>query len=313
MSNRQRRHNSQVTVLAAFLSTMLICMVIFGTCAVVLLDVFVTQPALKKKELAEQDKNKPEDTAQTDYSEFRKTILFIGAEKETINGMALLRILPDESSVRIVPISKYTIASVSSTKGTIQSLFESGGMAYLKAAVENAYGISIDNYIKITDSGWKSLVEYSGGTNSYSFPEELYYKNDETGELTSFSAGAATRTLWGDDIRRIITYPLYTDGERTKLQAVGELCSSIINSAISTRGDEIKSNLTNIFNTVFNNSDTDVTTKSFKAQRPAYEHIIDSSVTPASYRIPKGIWEANGHFTVSEEYNSELKEFFGIE
>ena len=160
--------------------------------------------------------------------------------------------------------------------------------------------------------GFKALVEYAGGTSSYTFPEELYYKNEETGELTSFSQGPASRTLWGDDIRRILTYPLYADGEKTKVQAVGELGASIINSGFLTNAEEITNNLTNIFNTIFNNSDTDITSRSFKEVKPAYEHLLEISQSPATYRMPKGTWGDNGYFSVDTEFKTEIKEYFEL-
>ena len=309
----QKKKSSQINVLVVYVATMFICLVIFGSCAVMLLDIFVTQPAKKKaqEELASSTENSGE-AEEEDYSYARETILFVGAQGETINGMAVIRVLPDEGSVKIVPVSKYTLSDVGGTSGTIAQLFESGGMSYLKAAVENAFDIECDKYIKISNEGFKALVEYTGGTSSYTFPEELYYKNEETGELTSFPQGAATRTLWGDDIRRILTYPLYTDGEKTKVQAVGELGASIINSGFLTNAEEITNNLTNIFNTIFNNSDTDITSRSFKEVKPAYEHLLEISRSPATYRMPKGTWADNGYFSVDPEFKTEIKEYFAL-
>ncbi len=312
MSTKNRRR-SQINVLVVYVATMFICLVIFGSCAVILMDIFVTQPAKKKaqlelsEELADSSEN-----AETDYSYARETILFVGADGETINGMALIRVLPDEGNIKIVPVSKYTVSEVGGTSGTIAKLFESGGMSYLKAAVENAFGIKCDKYIKITNEGFKALIEYTGGTSNYTFPEEMYYKNEETDELTSFSQGAATRTLWGDDIRRILTYPLYTNGERAKVQAVGELGAAVINSGFMARAEEISSNLTNVFNTIFNNSDTDITSRSFKEVKPAYEHLLEITQSPATYRMPKGTWGENGHFNLDSEFKSEIKDYFAL-
>ncbi len=309
----QKKKSSQINVLVVYVATMFVCLVIFGGCAVMLLDIFVTQPAKKKaqEELLAGIEDSGE-AEEEDYSYARETILFVGAQGETINGMAVIRVLPDEGSVKIVPVSKYTLSDVGGTSGTISQLFESGGMSYLKAAVENAFDIKCDKYIKISNDGFKSLVEYTGGTSSYTFPEELYYKNEETGELTSFSQGPATRTLWGDDIRRILTYPLYADGEKTKVQAVGELGASIINSGFLTNAEEMTNNLTNIFNTIFNNSDTDITSRSFKEVKPAYEHLLEISRSPATYRMPKGTWGDNGYFSVDPEFKTEIKEYFAL-
>lgn len=312
MIDMAKKRGSQASLLLTYVATMLICIILFGTCAVVLLDVFVTQPAKKKQDALNGVSSSDEDAA-VDYSYANETILFVGANGETLNAVALVRVKPQDGAVLIVPISKYTVAKVGDTSGTISELFESGGMAYLKRAVENVFSVKCDKYLKITDEGWKSLVEYTGGTSDYTFPEELMYKNEATGELTSFSAGQATRTLWGDDIRRIITYPLYSEGEKTRVQVIGELSTCLINSAFTSNAADMKANLTNIFNTIFNNSDTDITTKSFKEVREAYEYLLDNAKSPATYRMPRGTWGQNGYFTVDSEFVGELKDYFGIE
>lgn len=304
-----KKRASQAPVLLIYVATMLICLVIFGACAVVLLDIFVTQPA-KRKENERLPEPEEVIAEEKDYSHAAETILFVGADGAEINGMALVRVVPAELKIFVVPVSKYTLAQVGDSSGTMAGLFESGGMSYLKSAVENAFGVTADKYIKISDDGWKALVEYTGGTNSYSFPEDLHYKNEETGELTSFSQGQATRTLWGDDIRRIITYPMYEGGEKTRVQVIGEISASLINSAFMTSAQDMKANLQNMFNTVFNSSDTDITSKSFKAVKEAYEYLLDNAESPCTYRMPKGTWGDNGYFTVDKEFSGEIKEYF---
>lgn len=299
MSTNSKKKRSQINVLVVYVATMLVCVIIFGSCAIYLLDIFVREPARKKAEAAaNENTGQEQESSEADYSFANETILFVGANGETINGIALIRALPGEGKINLVPISKYTLSQTSGISGTLSSLYETGGITYLKSAVEYAYSITCDKYIKITDDGWKSLVEYFGGTSNYNFPEDLYYKNEETGELTRFSAGTATRTLWGDDLRRIITYPLYSDGEKAKVQVVGEVGVSVINSGFLTNSKELKSNLQNIFNTIFNNSDADITATYFKKVQPAYEHLLDSARSPATYRMPKGSWDQSGYFTV---------------
>lgn len=309
-----KKRPSQLPVLIVYVATMLVCLLVFGSVALVLLDVFVTQPKEARLAAAERgSSSETEEDGEYNYASARETILFIGAEGDVINGMALIRVIPDQLSVRIIPVSPLTVSSVSGTEGTISQLYDAGGLTYLKSGVENAFGVTCDKYIKISNDGFKSLVEYMGGTNSYSFPQDLYYKNEETGEITSFSSGSATRTLWGDDIRRIITYPLYINGNETRVQVLGELSVSLINSACSTNSGSLVNNIQSVFNVIYNNSDTDITSKSFSDVRPAYEYLIENSKSPASYRLPSGIWDSRGYFTVDEAFKSEASEYFELE
>lgn len=310
-----KKRKNQVSVLIAYVLAMLVSLAIFGSAALVLRDIFVTRPELEREKASENAENSeaPSDEDEDDYSSARGTILFVGENGGVINGMAMIRMLPDLTAIRIVPVSPYTYTSVGSVEGTIQSLYEAGGMSYLKTAAETALGVECDCYIKITDDGWKSLVDYLGGTSSYSFPQDMYYKNEETGEITSFSQGAATRTLYGDDIRRIITYPLYDGGNERRLQVLGELSVSLINSACAYNSGAVIGNIQTIFNVIYNNSDSNITSKRFSEVREAYEYLIGNSTSPASYRLPTGSWDSRGYFNVDASFAEEIKTYFVME
>lgn len=308
-----KKRLNQTPVLIVYVMTMLISLVLFGTVALFLLDVFVTQPKLERQAASESGAPTVDEGPQeADYSLARETILFVGESGGDINGMALIHIMPDTLSVRIVPVSQYTYSSVSGAEGTIEYLFDTGGMSYLKLAVENAFGVTCDKYIRITNDGWKNFVDHLGGTSAYSFPQEIYYKNNETGEITSFSQGSATRTLYGDDIRRIITYPLYENGNATRVQVIGELSAALVNSACTYNSGSIVSNIQSIFNVLYNNSDSDLTSRSFGDVRAAYEHLISESTSPATYRVPTGTWDQRGYFFVDDAFKSDIQTYFEL-
>lgn len=306
-----RKRASQTPIFISYIVTMLICFVIFGTAAAVMLDKFVTQPKLEREQAASQVTTSVQD--EYDYSEYRRTVLFVNAEGEQIYSMALLRVLPDTLSIKVVPISPATIAKVGDTSGTLAALYEAGGMTYLSTGVEDAYGISADKYIKINNTGFNRLCEYFGGTSTYVFPTDLYYKDEDTGTLTSFTHGPATRTLWGDDIRRIINYPLYEEGSKDALSVTGELAVCLINSACNTNSTTLVSNLQEVFNTIYNNSDTDITSKGYKDSKEALSYLIEKSGSPATYRLPSGSWNQNfTQFTVDNDFKAELLQYFEL-
>ncbi len=306
-----RKASSGAPVLIVYVVTMLICFVIFGSAGVFLLDKFVTQP----KEQLEQDRNEvtTAPVEEYDYSQFRRTFLFVNAQGETVNGIVLLRVIPDNLTVKVVPISPCTLASVGSASGTIASLYEAGGMTYLTKAVEDATGIEAEKYLKIDNEGFARLVEYFGGTSTYVFPSDLYYKDEATGEMTSFSHGPASRTLWGDDLRRIVNYPLYEQGGKDRLSVLGEISVSLINSACYQNNKNVNANLQNIFNTIFNYSDTDITSKDFKEARKAYEYLTEDPIQPATYRLPQGEWNADfTKFDILDSFKDDIKLFFEL-
>ncbi len=310
-----KKRASGAPVLFVYVVTMLVCLVIFGSAAVVLLDVFVTQPREEReREQLKAEGSKEEIVDKTDYSEFNETVLFVSAEGTKLNGAVLIRTLPDQTSIKLIPISVKTVAVVGTSTETLYTHFENGGITYLKNAVEDIFDIKCDKYIKISNDGFDRLVEYLGGTSTYVFPQDLYYRDEATGALTNFSHGQANRTLWGDDIIKIISYPLYDGGDAQAVQVVGEISASLINSACYTYKDNIITNMQNIFNAIFNNSDTDITSKGFKEKREALEYLVENADTSAcTYRMPTGEWDERGNFNVSEEFKTELKEYFELE
>ena len=308
-----KKRPNQTPVLIVYVLTMLFSVIMFGTVAYVLLDVFVTQPKLAREaELSKAPASEDDVAAETDYSAARETILFVSEQSGTVNSIALIRVLPDLGTIRIVPVSQYTLSSVSGVEGTVETLYSTGGMTYLKQAVENACGVTCDRYIKISNEGWSGFVDYLGGTSDYYFPQDMYYKNEATGEITSFSQGSATRTLYGDDIRRIMSYPLYTDGNAARLRAVGELWTSLINSACSYNSGSVVGNIQTIFNVIYNNSDTDITQKTFSDVREAYEKLISENSAPATFRLPTGEWDSSGYFNVDEAFKTEILSYFEL-
>lgn len=308
-----RKRASQTPIFISYIVTMLICFILFGSAAVVLLDKFVTQPKLEREQQSSSQVTS-QVQQEYDYSQHRSTILFVNAEGENIYGITLLRVLPDSLSVKVLPISGATLATVGDNTGTLSSLYEAGGMTYLYKAVENAFGISADRYIKINNSGFNRLCEYLGGTSTYVFPSDIYYKDAETGSVTSFTHGPATRTLWGDDIRKIANYPLYEEGAKDALSVTGELAVCLINSACGTNSSSLISNLQEIFNTIYNNSDTDITSKVFKNSKEAYSYLVEKSTSPATYRLPSGSWNQDySIFTPSDEFKDELISYFELD
>lgn len=300
-----KKRSSQASVLMVYVSTMLICLMIFGSAALFLLNKFVTEP----KEEAKNPTNEAIQNA-VDYSYANETILFIGAEGTQLNGSVILRVLPTEGKILVVPVSNKTLSLVGTTAGVLSELYRIGGTDYLIKGVEYAFGITFDKYIKMSDLGFDSIVEYLGGASNYEFPKPLVYENKETGEMTAFASGISPYPLSGSDIRKVVTYPLYASGEE-QLNALGGVAVSLLNSAFSNNSESILNNMQDIIITLLNNSETNVTQVTFKEVKKAYEYMLKNFGAPASYLAPTGQWE-DGFFNISQESVQEIKEFLGI-
>ena len=300
-----RKRSSQASVLMVYVSTMLICLMIFGSAALFLLNKFVIEPR-------ETAKNPTNDTTQSavDYSYANETILFIGAEGTQINGCVILRVLPTEGKIFVVPISNNTLSLVGTTTGMLTELYKIGGTDYLIKGIEYSYGISFDKYIKMNNFGFDEIVEYFGGAANYEFPKPLIYEDKATGEMTAFASGVSPYPLNGYDIRKVVTYPLYLSGEE-QLNALGGVTVSLLNTAFSSNSDSITKNMQDIIITLLNNSETNVTQVTFKEVKKAYEYMLKTFDSPASYIIPTGQWEGD-IFNISQESVAEIKEFLGI-
>ena len=243
--------------------------------------------------------------------ELNLTVLFIGAEGDVFNAAAAVQFSPVNLQIKVVPISPYTLCTVGSKTETLAYHYKTGGITNLRAGIEDVTGMSFDRYIKLSNDGFAILVEDIGGLY-YNIPQDMYYNNEETGEITNFSQGRSTRILWGDDLRKLMIYPEYNGGHDQNVKVTGDICVSIINGYFNNK-DTVLKNMRSMFTSMLNNSDSkDIDAKDYEDWKDAMEYMLKNASSPAVFRVLKGVWNEDGTFTPDVTFKDELMDYFGM-
>ena len=241
--------------------------------------------------------------------EHNQTILLIldGGSAGTDRLFVLARFLPTDSKLILVPLPNETIAQVGTTRNTLYEYFRTGGSAQAVQAVQSATGITVDRYMRLTKDNCAILLNMFGNLD-YVVPYDLIYENKATGEATIIKQGL--QTLEGNAIRKIVTYPLYENGEEYRMKIAGSLLTELINNAMT---EGFKDNLDDNFNTVVNTIDTNFTRFDYDLRREAIRYVIEPHTSPAQFMIVFGDRDGTGALILSDGCLKLMKEKFGLE
>lgn len=294
----KKKKKSQRSVALTYFITVLVFLLIIGSIAFYVLNKYI---------LTDEDESSVVPQVVVDYepkAEDCQTILFAGVDNNILNSLMLIRFQPTEEKIVCVAIPISTEAQVNTEKKQIKDLYTSGGIIKTVTAVENAYDLKVERYMKLSNEGFSNLVDSLGGA-TYTIPMDMSYKNEVTNEDTYYKGGDSY-TLWGDDIRKLITYPLYPDGEEYNIKMASTIIATLINESISSSKSLLK-NIDLIFNGVVNLSETNITAYDFRNKKNAINYIINNTTNPAMSKTPYGTWTDDGTFILDPKSQESIK------
>ncbi len=236
------------------------------------------------------------------------TILYALKDEDTVSLLMLVRIDPLQREIRCVPVPVNTISKINTKEYTLNKFYEKSGARVLCNAVENAYGISINRYAILSRHAFNRIVEDCGGI-SFPLPFDMVYKNENNGEITDFKSTDTKRVFWGDDLRKIMTYPLSANGQEYNINISGGIVCTLINESVKSK-ERIIGGLDDMYADVISFSECNITEYDFKIAKQCLEYIMNGNDRPASYSIPTGSWNKDGTFSVDKSYKNELSQFF---
>lgn len=164
---------------------------------------------------------------------------------DTNDNLNLLAFVSSQKEAQQISVSLLDTAQtfvIGGTPMTLQTCFENNGMAGLKNAVSQVYGVPVDRYIKLSESNLKKVVSAIGDV-SVEVSEPIQYRGAEY----SLFLDSGTQVLTGD---LFIKYLKYVSGG-DKAQAVSALVQSTLNAFRESNRDSM-------FNSLVNLSDTDI-------------------------------------------------------
>lgn len=241
--------------------------------------------------------------------ENNKTTLIIFDSEKRMSGCTfmLVRMLADERYITIMPLPSDTYAKVGSTEDSIYEFYRLGGTAEAVDAVEAATGVEIDYYLKLNNESFGVAVDIFGGVD-FNVPYNLEYSNSDTGEETIFREGETY--LDSRDMRKIITYPLYSSGEEYRAKMVGVAVSELFNRNVSAG---FSNYVDDYFSTIVNSTvETNFTAYDYEVQADAIKYVSETDENVCKLLTVTGAYNENSLFVLDENFLKSLTERFKL-
>lgn len=288
VKKQAKKRKSQVPVALVYFATLMLFIAVFGLIASFIID-----------KLNELNDPKPVNN-KAPVASFNLLYAHVNS-KNVLAEMSVVRVSPETNKVVLIPVSSY-IKNDGSDK-TFREIYEDGGVVKLKNAVENTFGVKVDNYVTVSNKAYERLIDMIGGI-IYTPKEDLYYIAKNDADDISIRSGQAI-SLVGRQIRLISQYPVFESGKKGNLEFMGEALEQLVTSALR-QTSITKNNLDNMYNIIIENSDTDWDRNSFKIHKTYIKNMLDTNDTECILLTPDGEWSDN-KMTVSDQFNDELK------
>lgn len=238
-----------------------------------------------------------------------KTTLIIFDSEKRMSGCCFMavRTMASERKIKLIPIPADVYAKVDGTENSVYEFYRTSGSKKAVSAVENALNIDIDYYLKLNNDSFSTLVSIFGGIEM-NIPYNLIYTNPDTKEETIYREG----TVYADhnDLRKILTYPLYNSGEEYRAKIVGIAAADLINKNVVSG---FSSHIDDYFSAVINSSvDTNFTAYDYAEQSDTLKYIADSSGNIANLITVTGDYNEDSLFVLEKGFVNLIPEWLGI-
>lgn len=295
VKKKKRKRRSQAPVALVYFVTVIIFMALLAVFSVYMLKKFEVITPPQEEEVVVTNKK------------FNNLFARVNS-KGVLADMTIMRIDPENQSIVVVPIPSVTVTKSNGTQ-TFRDVFETQGMAGVRNEIEITFGITVSNYITLTNESFERIADLCGGI-TYTAMEDLYRLSTDNDENDISIARGELVTLGGRQIRLLTQYPVFSNGKQGNNEFLGEAVEALVNGAFQ-QSNVIMDNLDNIYNIMTSNSDTDFTEEDFKLQKSYLKEMLSSGIIPASKMIPEGTW-ADDRFSLSEQFVTDIRGIMAV-
>ncbi len=242
-------------------------------------------------------------------AENNKTTLIIFDSEKRMSGCCfmLVRMIASERYMTIMPIPADTYVNLDGTEDSLYEFYRLGGIPDAVDAVEAVTSTEIDYYLKLNNESFGVIVDIFGGVD-FHIPYNLEYSNTDTGEETIFREGDSY--LDSRDLRKIITYPLYTSGEEYRAKMAGVAVSDLLNRNIAPG---FSNYVDDYFSTIINSTiETNFTAYDYENQSAAIKYVAESDMNVCQLLTVTGAYNENSLFVLDENFLKSLPERFKL-
>ncbi len=258
-------------------------------------------------QLAEQGNVIVSDADYEPTSEESRTGLFIyDSGTSSTNGIciAVIRFVADEGSFIVMPLQSDIYATINGEGNTLYNFYKQGGITQCKKAVEETLGITIDKYMKLSESAFITFADYMGNI-VYDVPCNIMYGKD------SVVLKSGTQEVDSSALCKLLTYGSYDGGEEYRAIVIATAVKLLLNSGVKGM---LADNMDLVFSNVINSSiETDITKYDYDDSSRALSYVVDNYSSPAKILVPSGTYNSDGSYQLEEGFLNILKSQLSIE
>jgi anionic cell wall polymer biosynthesis LytR-Cps2A-Psr (LCP) family protein len=286
--NKKKKKNKSGSIAIPFMVTFIISLLSIGGFAVYMLD-YVRNNTL---DTGGETKSSIE---YVPTAEDNMTMLLVVDPRNPATEpytFVLLRFLPADKKIFVMPIPEKTLANVSNKRDTLDSFYLYLGIVKTVQAVEDVTKVKIDRYLHCGADTFKQITEVLGSVN-FLVPKE-FESTIGTGEFL-FS---------GEDINDIIFFGFYGKGEDERIVKIGTILTRLINQSSKAKVSE---SLEDKYSALKSAIDTDIDSAYFYGQILAAKYLLENAAKPAEFIKPEGTFAMEDQFIFDPAFTANLK------
>lgn len=227
------------------------------------------------------------------------TLLFVLDEADDHEPLTFLlaRVRPGEKDVMFVGLPENMLSVVDGRQDTLSGFYSNGGIQTVKTAIANETNITADRYIILNSEGFQKICNIFGGA---------YYQVPSG--TKGFTDSAEPQYLGPPQIEKLITYPMFDQGEIERSALTADLMCEMLNQ---TNYDRISSSMDANFKTLINMMQTDISSIDYSDHASDIKYMYKYSNSLGVFRIASGdLDEESDVFVLDSSFYDGVAEFF---
>jgi len=192
---------------------------------------------------------------------------------------------------------------VGETNKQAQDIYVDNGVSTLAGSLEYSLGIAVDRYMKLNTESFQKICNILGGV-TFAVPKDV----------ETVSVGEGEQYLSAEQVCEIVSCGSYSGGELQRISTVSSLMTAMLNQ---TSGERIAGNLDNIFNTMINMTESDISAIDYNEKKYAVKFMLkysdpedsEARSTRAQFLTPYGTADGND-FVVDKYFADDIKVYF---
>ncbi len=209
----------------------------------------------------------------------------------------IARVRPSEREIMFVGMPSNMLSFVDGRQDTLAGFYEKGGIQQAEAAIINEANIDPDRYMIFNSESFQKICNIFAGA---------YY--DVPNGLNGFTDSAEAQYLGPAQMEKLITYPMFEQGEMQRSTVAADLICEMINQ---TDYDRICASMDSHFKTMINMVKTDISAIDYSDMKSALKYMYTYGNNIAVFRVATGSMQKEDDvFILDSNFYQGVEEFF---